>query len=233
MSDLSPVRGRATPARLLFVHVALTLAAAMICAVGTVQAADSQKSESSKQTIAFPSADKATLVSRLLAEFDMPREIALDPLSDDSETARATRMVEDAITDQGITINPDAEYVLEIEVDPAATGAYLKQRGDPLQSGAYHDGRRDNPVDELAPSRALSPSPGLQEDRRLMASRPHMSVILILYPRQQSPVWMAQATIARDDRRTVEQAGRLARLSMDHFAESAVVGFDAPKKSEE
>lgn len=172
-------------------------------------------------------ADEAKLVARVLDPFEFPSAVAIDPLDDNDETMAAVAVIEKAISDRNIAIRSDAAYTLEIEVDPAARTPYLGRGDNVSPSGSYHEGRRDNPVNELAPSPELAPKAPDVEQPRAFGATPHLAVILMLYKHQQPPGWIARAIAPRDNRPIEEQVAVLASLAMLHLGETAVIGFAA------
>ncbi|RMF09090.1 MAG: hypothetical protein D6763_08535 [Alphaproteobacteria bacterium] len=166
-----------------------------------------------------------TLVARVLDTFQEPGALTIDPLDDNDETMAAVAIVETAIRQRGIAMRDDAPYILQVEVDPAARMPYLDRGADPAAAGSYHAGRRDNPVDELAPSPELAPTGPEANRPNTPGPGPHLAVILTLYKHQQPPEWVARAVAPRDNRPVKQQVESLADLAMRYFARSAAVGF--------
>lgn len=165
------------------------------------------------------------LQARILEPFETPSVLSLDPLDDNDETIAAVQVITTALAKRGITLQDDADYVLEIEVDPAAYPSLSQSWREEAEDRIYMDRQRENAVNELAPSDELAPESMERPRQGRSASVPELTLTILLYKRGQPPVWMAQAHTERNNQPVTTQIRSLAALAMMRFAESAAIGY--------
>lgn len=165
------------------------------------------------------------LQARILEPFETPSVVSLDPLDDNDEMLAAVAVIEDALEKRGISIQDDADYVLEIEVDPTAYSDLSQSWREDAADRIYMDKQRGNSVNELAPSAELAPESMERPKPGRYALIPELTLTILLYKRGEPPVWMAQAHTVRNNRPVNSQIRSLAALAMMRFTESASIGF--------
>jgi len=165
------------------------------------------------------------LQARILEPFETPSVLSLDPLDDNDGTIAAVQVIESALAKRNIAIEDDADYVLEIEVDPAAYPTLSQSWREEAEDRIYLDRQRDNAVNDLAPSDELAPESMERPRQGRYASVPELTLTILLYKRGEPPVWMAQAHTQRNNQPVTTQIRSLAALAMMRFAESATIGY--------
>lgn len=164
---------------------------------------------------------QGSLLARKLQHYDPPTSITVEPMDDNSETVAAAAAVRKAFEQKGLKANGSG-FVLEIEVDPAATTG-IGSRGERLAADRRGPTTNDGTdgLRQLAPTEELSPQTRARsQDRRV--SVPHLAVTLNLYDSQAVPVWTALAVARRSNRPLEEQSADLALAALDWFGKSNV-----------
>mgnify|MGYP001309437386 CR=1 FL=1 len=161
-----------------------------------------------------------SLIARKLRNYDPPTQISIEPMDDNAETVAAAEAVRKAFERQGLKIVDRGGFVLEIEVDPAATtgiGSRGERMGRNSSRGVTANDGSDS-LRQLAPTEELSPQPHAR-DRQLPVRVPHLAVTLNLYDADAVPVWTALA-MARRSGGLEQQSAELALAAIDWFGRS-------------